>query len=139
MSAIQEWFYPELKRFEHYPDRARAEMDYGSQLVRRWPTWIAIALLALLFGPAAPFAVNLGVRQLGLGTTLWSAVLIGGVIGVLQVATFMLIFNLLFRRPYRRFLRRRLSELGLPTCVGCGYDLRGQVVARCPECGEPFA
>jgi len=23
-------------------------------------------------------------------------------------------------------------------CVTCGYDLRGQVVHRCPECGTPF-
>jgi hypothetical protein len=139
MSSLQEWLYPELKRFEHYPDRARAEMDYSSQLVRRWPIWIAIILMALLFGPAVPFVINRVVGGLGVGTALSGALLIGGVIGVLQVAAFMLIFNVLFRRPYRRFLRRRLGELGLPTCVGCGYDLRGQVVPRCPECGEPFA
>ena len=23
------------------------------------------------------------------------------------------------------------------TCMHCGYDLRGQTIARCPECGQP--
>ncbi len=23
-------------------------------------------------------------------------------------------------------------------CVQCGYDLRGQIELRCPECGRPF-
>jgi hypothetical protein len=27
---------------------------------------------------------------------------------------------------------------GPPICSHCGYDLRGQVDARCPECGTPF-
>jgi len=25
-----------------------------------------------------------------------------------------------------------------PVCRKCGYDLRGQIAPRCPECGEPF-
>lgn len=25
-----------------------------------------------------------------------------------------------------------------PLCLKCGYNLRGQTIARCPECGEPF-
>ncbi len=31
--------------------------------------------------------------------------------------------------------RRHLQER---VCDKCGYDLRGQIEPRCPECGEPF-
>ena len=42
----------------------------------------------------------------------------------------------------RSVVRRRLCEQlvakGVPICIKCGYDLRGQNVPRCPECGTPF-
>ncbi len=34
---------------------------------------------------------------------------------------------------YFRYLRHKLG-----LCERCGYDLRGQTEARCPECGTPF-
>ena len=42
------------------------------------------------------------------------------------------------RRSIQRNLRRQLIASGVPICIRCGYDLRGQEDARCPECGEPF-
>lgn len=47
-------------------------------------------------------------------------------------------YDMLWRRPALRLLRRRLNELGRPVCAQCGYDLRGQTEPRCPECGRPF-
>jgi hypothetical protein len=44
----------------------------------------------------------------------------------------------LVRHAARRQLRERLVELGVPICIHCGYDLRGQTVPRCPECGRGF-
>ncbi len=41
-------------------------------------------------------------------------------------------------RRIRLNLRRRLNDQGAVVCMRCGYDLRGQVERRCPECGEPF-
>ena len=38
----------------------------------------------------------------------------------------------------RRSLRRQLCERGIPVCIACAYDLRGQVELRCPECGRRF-
>lgn len=32
----------------------------------------------------------------------------------------------------------RLGAGGHPRCARCGYDVRGQEVPRCPECGTPF-
>jgi hypothetical protein len=42
------------------------------------------------------------------------------------------------RKTIQRSLRRQLNEAELPTCMKCGYDLRGQIEPRCPECGTPF-
>ena len=33
------------------------------------------------------------------------------------------------------YLRQHLNEHGIPICMNCGYDLRGQVNRVCPECG----
>jgi hypothetical protein len=40
----------------------------------------------------------------------------------------------------QEFIARRMRLVGgaRPSCEKCGYDLRGQKVARCPECGTPF-
>lgn len=43
-----------------------------------------------------------------------------------------------FRSRMRRCLREDLVLRGIPVCVPCGYDLRGQGEPRCPECGTPF-
>jgi predicted RNA-binding Zn-ribbon protein involved in translation (DUF1610 family) len=43
----------------------------------------------------------------------------------------------LTRMRVRRSLRTDLNRIGIPTCLGCGYDLRGHddITRRCPECG----
>ena len=53
-----------------------------------------------------------------------------------------LVFGCLVLRLSRKAVRRRLRglivEAGIPICIKCGYDLRGQVESRCPECGSSF-
>lgn len=49
------------------------------------------------------------------------------------VAPLSLILALYFLPAYRRRRRRRLG-----LCAFCGYDLRGLVDPRCPECGQEF-
>lgn len=44
----------------------------------------------------------------------------------------------LYNRPLRQFLRQELAARGVPICIHCGYDLRGQTEPRCPECGHAF-
>ena len=39
-------------------------------------------------------------------------------------------------REMRAIDRRRKRQERV--CANCGYDLRGQIELRCPECGEPF-
>ena len=42
------------------------------------------------------------------------------------------------RASLRKSVRRKLAERGVLVCLHCGYDLRGQTVCRCPECGKAF-
>lgn len=50
----------------------------------------------------------------------------------------LLIASLLTRRRRAQELRKLLCEQGIPICIHCGYDLRGQTDPRCPECGRAF-
>jgi hypothetical protein len=68
------------------------------------------------------------------GGRLGAALLGGGLPGGLTAPTVIL----LFRRRRALECRRLLCEQGIPVCIHCGYDLRGQTVARCPECGREF-
>lgn len=45
------------------------------------------------------------------------------------------VIAMLLRRHARRAVRVALSAHGASTCLVCGYDLRGNVSGRCPECG----
>ena len=51
----------------------------------------------------------------------------------LPVAT---VVSFVVRREMKAIDRRR--HLQERVCDSCGYDLRGQLEPRCPECGEPF-
>ena len=42
------------------------------------------------------------------------------------------------RKRIRMSLRRQLIAEGMRVCMQCGYDLRGQDRAQCPECGATF-
>jgi hypothetical protein len=91
-------------------------------------------------------------RQQIIGTALWLVIfalawqglqvggsLLGGLIvpTVLAVAAIVIHQRLILgSAPFRRCLREQLVARGVPICVGCGYDLRGQVEPRCSECGE---
>jgi predicted RNA-binding Zn-ribbon protein involved in translation (DUF1610 family) len=59
---------------------------------------------------------------------------IGALVG--GVVTYVVVRST--RHLVRRSLRLQLQEMSIPVCLHCGYDLRGQVDPRCPECGQPF-
>lgn len=46
--------------------------------------------------------------------------------------------SILFKKRRQQILRRLLREEGVPVCLHCGYNLRGQTEPRCPECGQAF-
>jgi Flp pilus assembly protein TadB len=92
-------------------------------------------LPALLFPPLLWFFV----RPL-LGTMPVSGAIRAYLIPIASFVLIIALVNLavwLVRRTYRRRLREHLCQVGLPTCIPCGYDLTGNTSGRCPECGQP--
>jgi len=60
------------------------------------------------------------------------------VVGVFGVAVILTQHHTWFREPLQRSLREQLVSRGVPICLECGYDLRGQTTPRCPECGTAY-
>jgi hypothetical protein len=52
-------------------------------------------------------------------------------VGICEMALIVNIFA-------RRRLAKRLDRLLAGRCIGCGYDLTGNVSGVCPECGKPI-
>lgn len=88
------------------------------------------------------FAVP-GVLNAATGFTL-SLPIVGSVVrplaglasGIVLFCTVMVGVALVCRRIVRHHLRAALWAAGRRICMRCGYDLRGQTVPRCPECGQ---
>ena len=59
-------------------------------------------------------------------------------IGFLLFGILAVVVAWLLRHRAVARLRERLIWLGVPLCLHCGYDLRGQIEPRCPECGRTF-
>ena len=60
--------------------------------------------------------------------------------GIRIAATFLVVMVLIRkirRQEFPSLLRKKLIEQGVPMCLKCGYNLRGQQAesTRCPECG----
>jgi hypothetical protein len=120
---------PELQHFrnvfEYHDALKRAREDpqiRGRTKLATAFNWLAVfgGSLVILWFTGSYFAMLLG------------AVLLGGLLVSAESRLF-------FRAHWRRSLREQLVERGVPICLDCGYDLRGQVEPRCPECGTACA
>jgi hypothetical protein len=123
-----------LRRFPRPEQASRARLDVIVWLFRQPSVCLvlarALALLALITPLAQPPLDRRTRGALGF--------LVPILLGPVQVLGFAFGFQWAWRKPMRRHLRRRLVALGVPVCLECGYDLRGQTEARCPECGAAF-
>ncbi len=54
---------------------------------------------------------------------------------VVSVVTALVPYTWFLRRRYRFALRCELSNMGIPICIKCGYNLSGNASGICPECG----
>ena len=120
--------FPELSLFETEKERRAAFWKARGNLN-------TLICVCVLFGPLI-YLSHVLVRFLSgfLSQPLIVAIPLGLLIG------FALGFLALWlsRKAIRRRLHRLILEAGIPICIKCGYDLRGQVEPRCPECGTPF-
>ena len=134
LSTIHLRLVPELALIESPAEQRRIYNAALNSLYRRPAFWIAV-----LLGPLA-LAGALGGFFSFLKTYLRvPGILVGGITGGIVGGGGMLIVQYVLRRPLRKFVRTRLVEMGIPVCIPCGYDLRGQLEQRCPECGQPAA
>ena len=124
------WLIPELLRLPD--DRQRMEVFRNSHS-RNWNRFGTV--LALLFG--APSGIIVALHQThGSANRFWMKVLVF-VVG--WCAAFMLLVAgglMLNRSALRRRVRIELCNRAFATCLGCGYDLTGNISGVCPECGD---
>lgn len=139
----RDWFIlhfspPEIRLLENKEERRGA---YGSMMrsfYRDRRNWISVSMFAL------------GVAFISLVCVIACALIFHGPwsnigIGVALILALMVIpllaqvFDFYWhRKRLSKYLRKYLNEHGVPICMPCGYDLRGQVDLYCPECGTPF-
>ncbi len=127
--------YPELAFFAD-ERTGRAVLKSCRQRLYRTPRCWIYGLAWLLSGAILGIVFpRLQVPLIGTHLPLWSG---SGVAGIILSTAFLIGFQYLWRRPIQRMLRQELAARGVPICIRCGYDLRGQTEPRCPECGAGF-
>ncbi len=122
---------PELKRFPQNIDAQDANRDWWKRQCKSVSFWVVfISLTAFMMAlQAVLMRFVSGQNPLGFLAFIVVGVSMGG--GGITI-------NWWFgRHKYRRFLRERLNEMGVMTCMKCGYDLTGNESGVCPECGSP--
>jgi len=114
--------FPELLLFESEQERKTAFWEAGNNLTTGVCAMVLVSLIAYLVGYWADYLPS--------GAILPLAPMVPLLCGLPPLW--------LSKKATRRKLRRMMVEAGVPICLKCGYDLRGQVTPRCPECGTPF-
>src|SRR5690606_15922663 len=123
--------YPELKLcrspLEVSEAIARQKRSAGAFRIAVGPTLLYVVVIAIiLFAPRYVVPQSLGPM--------------GPLIAIMAISLlFSLWMTIHGRDQARRRIRSYLLSRGVPTCLECGYDLRGVNDAgadRCPECGE---
>jgi hypothetical protein len=122
--------WPEVCRFPDREIRKQAER-------RMFHTWYFYLIIFIVI----PVIFN--ITQIAMIKVIWwlhphvslgvflPLAFVGHIVG------FPILVIMLYRPVARRQLRRDLNMVEIPTCVHCGYDLRGCVGDCCPECGVP--
>jgi hypothetical protein len=123
--------YPELKLYP-LPSQRRLALRTAFRITmreRRKLYWSLIALLGLL----TLLGRRLSIASLIPAIPSW---LDRYVTALCIIAGWAFLFRILWRTPVREAIRKQLNHLGVPICIGCGYDLTANTSGICPECGK---
>ncbi len=126
----QERLFPELKMIESQAERLRLLTEADQQTVGLGKRLAFIVVVATIVGAVAwlVFATITkwwAIPRWSIGASTAATCIVACVLGV----------QVFWRRPLRIHIRQALSQRGIPLCLGCGYNLTGNVSGTCPECG----
>lgn len=125
---------PGFMRFKRRPFvRTTLYIGYVTRVVISvlWPIGASTDIMCGVF--------SIGIIEEGLGMN--GASFIGTLLITLIQGTFLNIILFVFMSivyGVQRLVRKMPKNAFSWCCSQCGYDLRGQTEARCPECGRPF-
>ncbi len=95
---------------------------------------VVCALTLLIWGPGV--VAGLGLLPVLSDERLTHMLLVGTVFLATLIAFWFTAWRV--RARVLAFEERRRAALRACRCPGCGYDLRGTPLARCPECADRF-
>ena len=122
--------YPELLLLEEAAERKTVFRDswkrvrHERSMVQRGAQF-GVAAGVIVGAAALPVSRYLGLSGVSVG---WITGAAAGLCGALALRSFV-------HKPLQLSIRRTLVERGIPVCITCGYNLRGNVSGVCPECG----
>ena len=124
--------HPELQGLASPKEAKEVVRAWQKQLMKSPKFGLALVVYSGVIGATA-MAILVSIRRL----FYFPSSMYGGVVGGITGGTGVIAINWFWRNRLRRYLREQLVARGQPICLKCGYDLRGQIEARCPECGTP--
>lgn len=125
--------YEELRQFLSFDQADQAVKQCERQLCRTPSFWLGFVGLACIV------SITIAATLIGFNRWLDMPKNIYGVLtGAITAAATIEAMTWFWRRRFRLFLRQKLVAYGVPVCLTCGHDLRGQMQPRCPECGTQF-
>lgn len=127
--------FPELMQFETEEERRAVHRAAVKKVFRGHRFWLSLVFGSVCVGGAITLIFELCSRQLLYIPSALRGGLIGGFVG----GSIMALLHRLFHRAIEKEIRLEMIARGLSVCMGCGYDLRGQIEPRCPECGLAFS
>lgn len=110
-----------------------AKKELLSSLGWRFIIWYFVHFAMVIVGVMVLFA-GLRLQQHAMPSLTMGVGVLLGMSMLLSRLTIMF----LFRQRLRKTVRLLANLDGLCVCIDCGYDLRGCVSRKCPECGRPF-
>ena len=123
---------PEVDYFKSDEQRDEALAQVAQQAKKGARGFFLILFGSIVVSMALQFIIRRVANFVELPTLAKSGIP-GGVAG----ASMVLLLRQLHRHRFPTLLRHKLIEQGVPMCLKCGYNLRGQPAdsKRCPECG----
>jgi predicted RNA-binding Zn-ribbon protein involved in translation (DUF1610 family) len=120
-----ESLFPELKLIEN--KKLRRTTLIAASEHKLWLTTTSVLLLGVVW-----FILRDWLRSFGPG---WSELSQIAYVAFALAAGVTYFPHFVYRKSISYRLRKEINKLGIPVCIGCGYQLHGLDKARCPECG----